>query len=315
MQIVKHLLVATTILTGIGLNSAYGYLGSFEAADGYQPFLNEVQGYNAGQYGTSNGGPGGGPVSIPTGTGLWQNLSGIYYPNFSPSSSTSYATAHQYYDRVHHNIDGYNALVITTNSEGWAGPTLKYEYHLDSRDLNGISPTATVGSKINLSFWWCPKVPGTDEGGGLGAGTIGDVIDLVDSSGNIGFSMALIQPGTTTDYVSYKNGASYVQTAIEGYSGGYSQWDLTLDLANQTITANYLDGATGLTTNLLTDASLAANMANFTTMRFASTPGVNNDKLLSLDDFSFNVTPAPEPGGAMLLGCAGLALLFRRQRK
>jgi hypothetical protein len=205
-------------------------------------------------------------------------------------------------------------MVITTNSEGWSGPTLQYQYSLDSRDLNGTNPSATAGSTINFSFWWCPTIYGTGDGGGLGAGTIGDVIDLVDSSGNIGFSMALIQPGTTTDYVAYKNSAGFTQTSIVAFNGGYSHWSLSLDLANQTISADYLDGATGTTTTLLSNATLAANMANFTKMRFASTPGVTNEKLMSLDAFTFNVVGVPEPSGFMLLALAGSSLMIRRRR-
>jgi len=39
-------------------SNAPAWLGGFEPADGYQPFLNMVQNYNAGQYGP-NGGYGG----------------------------------------------------------------------------------------------------------------------------------------------------------------------------------------------------------------------------------------------------------------
>jgi len=196
------------IICGLGilslmghLNFASAYLGGFETEDGYQSFLHEVQTYNAGQYGANNGGPGGGPTTITPGTGLWKNLSGISYPTFSSLGSTSYATGHEYYDRLDPGNVAKHGLVITTNSEGWSGPTLQYQYSLDSRDLNGTNPNTTAGKVINFSFWWCPRIYGSGEGGGIGPGTVGDTIDLVDSSGNVGFTMGLLQPGTTTDYV------------------------------------------------------------------------------------------------------------------
>lgn len=300
--------------------AARANLGSFEAADGYGPFLNEVTGYNAGQYGLANGGPGGSATAITPGTGLWYGISGVRYPATSTGGGTSYATGHQFFDRLAPSTAA-QALVITTNSEGWSGPTLSYGYHLDSRDLGGISPAATAGGVINMSFWWCPLIQGTGEGGGLGAGTIGDTVEMLDSSGNVGFKMGLIQPGTTTDYVGYDNGAGFVQTTVKGYSGGYSQWNLSLDLAGQKITASYFDAVTLTSYNFLTAANLNMTMSDFTQLRFASTPGVTNAKNLALDDFQFKVRQSgnsvPEPGGAALLfGMAAVgAGVLRRRRK
>lgn len=279
------------------------YLGSFELEDGYgqsgSVFLApaEVAKYNAGQYGTNNGGPGGGAVLIPENTGLWTGLSGTRHPNISPvTHSTAYATAHQNFDRVAHNTQA-QALVMTTNVEGWNGPTMEYGYRLDSRDLNGLNPLQTAGRMVRLSFWWCAQIFGFGDGGGLGAGTIGDTVKFLDSSGNVGFTLGLIQPGNSTDYVGWDAGSGFHADPqmIAGNFTRYSKWDILFNLTNQTVSASYQDGEGGTTYSLLTSASLAAPMSNFTNLRIASTPGINNEKRLALDDFNFSVSQIPEP--------------------
>ena len=79
-------------------NNAHAYLGGFEAADGYAPFLNDVATFNAGQYGANAGG--GGYVNIPDNTGLWQKLQGPLVPASGITGNYAYATGHQYYDRT-----------------------------------------------------------------------------------------------------------------------------------------------------------------------------------------------------------------------
>ena len=289
---------------------AHALLGGFEASDGYLRFLNEVTKYNAGQFGANAGG--GSSTAITDGTGLWYNMSGLQNKN-------SFATGYQFYDRQHR-LTNAQALMITTNSEGWNGPAMKYGYHLDSNDLNGLSPANTAGKKININFWWCPTIHGTSEGGGLGAGTIGDTIEFVDSKGHVGFTVGLKQPSTSTDYVGYNNGSGFVQTNVVGYNTGYSNWDITLDLANKTVTASYWDVLTNTSYSLLNGAGLAASMSDFTEMRFASTAGIKPQNALLLDDFKFTVgstnNAVPEPGvNALLLGMAttGISLFLRRR--
>ncbi|MFO0831341.1 MAG: hypothetical protein U0637_05785 [Phycisphaerales bacterium] len=285
--------------------SARAYLGGFELNDGYNGFLNEVTQSNQGQFGTNNGGPGGSQTPITPGTGLWYGISGVRYPSFTPGGTTAYATGHGGYQYT-----GSQGLVITTNCEGWGGPTLKYGYRLDSRDLNGVSPAATAGQVVNISFWTRPHISGTAEGGGLGAGTIGDTVEFVDSLGNVGFSVGVHQPGTSSDYVAFKNGGSYTLTSI--LSGGvYSRWDIMLDLGAQTVTASYFDGLTSTSSLLLSGAPLSMSMSNLDRLYFESTSGVGNAKEWALDDFSFHTVPAP--GAVALLGVGGVGLLRRRR--
>lgn len=318
--------IALTIITA-GLTCyplcSSAYLGGFELEDGYgksgQVFLapSEVAKYNAGQYGTNNGGPGGGAVLIPDNTGLWTGISGTRYPNSSQvTGQVAYATGHEFYDRVAHNTTA-QALVMTTNVDGWNGPTLEYGYRLDSRDLNGLDPLQTAGKIIHLTFWWCAQIFGLGDGGGLGAGTVGDTVKFLDSGGNVGFTLGLIQPGNSTDYIGWDTGSGFHADPqmIAGNFSRYSKWDILINLVNQTVSASYLDGEGGITYSLLNGVGLAANMSDFTNLRIASTPGINNEKRLALDDFNFSVSQIPEPSTIALVMLSMLFALAAQPRR
>ena len=119
------MLAAVSSLTSLLAGTSQAYLGGFEAQDGYQPFSNDVKGYDAGQYRTNNGGPGGGPGAIPINTGLWSRLDPVA-PGFP------YATGHQNLDRTYVNTSGGSGLasdlglVLTTNHQGWNAGPLQY---------------------------------------------------------------------------------------------------------------------------------------------------------------------------------------------
>ena len=68
----------------------------------------------------------------------------------------------------------------------------------------------------------------------------------------------------------------------------------TLHSATQTVTASYFDGFTSTSTTLLSNAPLAAPMANLDRLFFESTPGESNAKNWAVDDFAMSTTvPAP----------------------
>lgn len=284
---------------------ARAYLGGFELQDGYGGFLSEVTQTNEGQYGTNNGGPGGVQTAITPGTGLWYGISGTRYPNFN-AGNTAYATGHGGVQK-----SGLQGLVITTAADGWGGPALKYGYRLDARDLNGVSPAATAGQVVTVSFWTRPNLPGSSEGGNVAPGTVGDTVEFVDSAGNVGFAVGVHQPGTSADFVAFKNTGSYTLTSIQA-SGVYSRWDIKLDLAAQTVTASYFDGFTSNYTNLLLNAPLAASMANLDRLYFQSCDGVTNSKSWALDDFAMHST-VPAPAAISLFALGGLGLVRRRR--
>lgn len=291
-------------------SSASAYLGGFEAVDGYEDFLNDVATYNAGQYGTNAGG--GTYVNIPDNTGLWQKLQGPLWPTPGLAGGAAYATAHFSRDRQFPGDPTRRGLVITTNADGWGAGPQEYSYQLDSFDLGGVAPASTAGDTLDISFWSCARIFGTGEGGGLGAGTIGDTVSFYDSSGNLGFEVGYRQPATTTDFAA-TNVGSWVQSAISVNPSTYHRWDVTLDLATQTVSIDVFES--GVLTNLVSSAPLITPMSNLTELRFESTAGVNNAKIWSLDDFSMSARGIPEPTAAMLLLSTGLACSVRRGRR
>lgn len=301
------LIAALPILAITSMSQAY--LGGFENKDGYQPFLNMVQNYNAGQYGISSGYMAMAPVAITPSTGLWHNLAG----GFSSPSGISYATGHQFFDRTYVNSNGSlgqqsdQGLVFTTGHEGVNGPALKYKYDVDASDLGGLNPLATGGTNVGLSFW----ARGQLDPGLVGNGYFGNEITFEDSTGNVGFNLGVTKT-SAGDKISYWNGSSLFVSSINASSNYYDRWDLSFDLAAQTVTASYYQFVTNTSFALITNAPLSAAMSDFSHITFRSTPGVNNAKLFSVDDFTFRAVPTP--GAAALLAFSGIAAGLRRRR-
>jgi hypothetical protein len=292
-------------------SNAHAWLGGFEAADGYQPFLNMVQNYNAGQYGP-NGGYGGGPVAITPNTGLWTAVQG----GFFSSGNVSYATGHQNFDRLwwNNSIGSANnlALQLTTNHVGWGGPALEYTYDVDAPDLGGVSPPATAGQVVTASFWWMGNLQGADSSGLVPEGYFGDAIQFRDSANNVGFEVGMTQRAGG-DKVTYWNGSTLFESTIPAPASRYDRWDITLNLAAQTVSADYYQFFPNTTTTLLSNVPLMGAMANFTSMDFRTSPGVTNEKFfgLRLDDFRLSST-VPEPTTLAAAGIIGTAMLLRR---
>lgn len=317
MSRIHSALVRRTLLASAGAvltlsGSAHAWLGGFEAADGYQPFLNMVQHYNAGQYGP-NGGYGGGPTVIPPNTGLWKAINGGF---FDPSGNVSYATGHQYLDRTWVNSSGGSgsasdlALVYTTAHMGAGGGALKYSYNFDAPDFQGVSPAATGSSVIQISFWNYGEIWGTDAGGLAPNGYYGNEINFGDGAGNLAFSLGLTQrPGG--DHITYWNGSSIFESALLPTAGKYDRWDLSFDLVNDTVSATFFQFGTSTTFNLLTNVPMMNPINSLEMMTIRSSEGLFNGKYAAIDDFKIFV---PTPGAAGLLGVAGLAALRRKRR-
>ena len=304
------LLVAASAAT-----PCFAYLGGFEADDGYKPFLNDVVTYNAGQYGANAGG--GVYVDIPDNTGLWVKLQGPLYPTPGTAGGVAYATGHGGYDRTSPGSSTDQALVITTNADGWGGGSQEYSYTFDTYDLAGFIPDSTGSEVVCISFWSCSQIVGTDEipSGGLGPGTIGNTMSFLDTADNLGFALGYRQPGTTDDFAAINVNGTWVQSTVAVDPHGYHRWDIVLDLVADTVTVDIFEA--GTLTNLATAAPLINPMSDLDEMRFLSTPGVNNAKVWALDDFSMKVQGVPEPSSLALLGTALMALTvlgYRRRR-
>ena len=288
--------------------NAHAYLGGFEAVDGYAPFLNDVATFNAGQYGPNAGG--GVFTSITPNTGLWKKLQGPLVPTWG-ILGPAYATGHQYYDRTNPStLD--QALVITTNADGWNAGRQEYSYAVDSYDLGGVNPATTGGDVLMISFWSCSFIPGTSEGGGLGPNTLANTISFYDSSGNLGFAVGGIQPGTSTDFAA-TNVGSWVQSGVSVGTSTYHRWDIMLDLSLQTVSIDVFESA--VLTPLVVNAPLINTMNDFSELRFLSAPGINNAKVWALDDFAMKVRGIPEPSAILLMATGLVGLLVRRSSR
>ena len=295
-------------------SNAHAYLGGFEAADGYQPFLNMVQNYNAGHYG-ANPGYGGGPAAITPNTDFWTAVNG----GFSSPGGISYATGHQNFDRQWWNnaVGSANnlALQLTTNHQGWGGPALEYTYKVDAPDLGGVAPSATAGQVVDVSFWWMGNLNGADSFGLVPDGYFGDAVQLRDSSGNVGFQVGMTQR-VTGDKVTFWNGATMFESTLPAPANKFDRWDIKLDLANNTVSADYYQFIPNTLTTVVSNVPLMTAMGNFSSMDFRTSDGVTNDKYygLKVDDFQMHST-VPEPTTMAAIGLVAAALLARRPRR
>jgi PEP-CTERM motif len=306
-----RLTLALAAVSVLFANNAYAYLGGFEGVDGYRPFLNDVSTYNAGQHGPNAGG--GVYMPLPPNTGLWKKLQGPLWPAPGTAGGVAYATGHANFDRT--NPGGPDqALVITTNADGWSGGSQEYSYDVDSFDLGGINPNTTGGDVVNISFWSCSWIPGSGEGGGLGPGTIANTVSFYDSLGNLGFAVGGIQPGITTDFAA-TNVGSWVQSSVAVGTSSYHRWDISLDLNMQRVSIDVFEGAT--LTPLVTNAPLINPMSDLSELRFLSAPGENNAKVWALDDFTMGVRVVPEPSSILLaaMSLAGILLGHSPRRR
>jgi hypothetical protein len=115
------------------------------------------------------------------------------------------------------------------------------------------------------------------------------------------------------DKVTYWNGSTLFESTIPAPASRYDRWDITLNLAAQTVSADYYQFFPNTTTTLLSNVPLMGAMANFTSMDFRTSPGVTNEKFfgLRLDDFRLSST-VPEPTTLAAAGIIGTAMLLRR---
>lgn len=302
-------LLSASLLIAAACASAHAHLGSFEFKDGYQPFLNMVQDYNAGQFGLNSGYFAMAPVAITPSTGLWHNING----GFFSGGSVSYATGHQNFDRTWVNSNNTlgqasdQALVLTTGHQGIGGPALKYKYDIDAPDLGGVNPLSTGSAIVTASFW----ARGFLDGSVVSNGYFGNEITFEDSVGNIGYRLGHTKT-SGGDMVTFWDGTGLQVSSINASSNYYDRWDLTFDLATDTVSASYYQFATNTTFNLATGVAMQGAMGDMSHLTFRTTPGTFNGKFFAVDDFRFT-TNVPAPGAVALAGLAALGVARRRR--
>lgn len=265
--------------------------------------------YNAGQYGTGNGGPGGTATDIADNTGLWRALAGgrlnedtgaPFY--FGGQFQRDYIAAYGYAGAR----TGSQVLNLLAYDEN-----LRYSYSLDSRDFDGINPATTSDMLIEASFWTCPT--DADDAIAIGINTV--AMSFRDSMGQI-----LVDIGYTGDnLLQYRLAGSPIwqTTALSLGVSGWSQINLTLNTYTNSISLaaraySDLNTSLGANTTVITDESLGFNTENVTGIEWTATDvdGFKN----FFDDFNFTLTAVPEPGSLVLLGLAGLWGMRRKRR-
>lgn len=270
--------------------------------------------YNAGQYGTNHGGPGGTAADITDNTGLWRALAG---------GRLSEDVAAPYYfgsDLTRDHVVAYRYTLAHTGSQSLslfaADTNLSYAYSLDSRDFNGASPASTAAMSIQMSFWLNPTDWDDPDTGSIMSLSLRDAAD-----------QSVLEIGYTGDnLLQYRlpGSGSWQTTAFQLGSLGWSEISLILDTAADTASLAvraFDDGSStlGSSHGVLTSQSLGLDAGALTGMQWDLRGGALNNGAVSyihyFDDFSFTLSPVPEPGSLSLAGLAIIALLLPRRRR
>lgn len=271
--------------------------------------------YNAGQYGTNNGGAGGTAADILDNSGLWQALSGgrlnedvdaPYY--YGTTFSRDYVQAYRYPGAR----TGTSVLNLLASDVD-----LSYSYTLDARDFDGTAPSSTGGSLIQMAFWVCPSDwDDADTDNILGISLRDSMNQTVFKVGYTGDNMLQYQlPGS----------GIWNTTSVRLGSLGWSELVVILDTVNNTagIAARGFDDTNatlGDQSYVLSNQALGLDVQSLASLKWDLRGGVLNNGAASFknyfDDFNFTLTPVlvPEPAGWILTMLA-LTVLFGPRRR
>jgi hypothetical protein len=297
----------------LGNNSANGFTGivppgAFPNTMGDMTHGADLSRYNAGQFGTSHGGPGGTAADIPDNSGLWQALAGgrlnedLGAPYYLGNSFQRDYIAAYGYSNARTGTQVLNVLASDVD--------LHYRYHFDARDFHGVQPSQTAASLVAVSFWLCPS----DYDDGYTDNVLG--MAFRDSLGQ-----TLFEIGYTGDnLLQYRvgNAATWTTTTVTAGTQGWSMISLQLDLFSNTVSfsaAGFNDASSSLmpTVSLLNNTSLNLAAADLTSLDWTAVGMVGFKNFF--DDFSFSITPVPEPGSALLVLLAAMPWRFLRRRR
>lgn len=268
----------------------------------------DVSRYNAGQYGTGGGGPGGTAADIPDNSGLWRALSG---GRLNEDAGAPFYTGGQFH-RDYIAAYGYSGARTGDQVLNLLAydQDMRYSYSLDNRDFKGIDPAMTSDMRIDLSFWTCPTDADDDM---IGINTVG--MSFKDSLGQ-----TLVSVGYTGDnFLQYRVGSSlaWQTTGVLLGTQGWNEIQVSIDTHSNSISLiarafSDLNSTMGPATVITADESIGFNTDNVTQIEWTATDvdGFKN----FFDDFDFNLAVVPEPGSALMLMLAGFSLL-RRQRR
>lgn len=235
-----HLLACLSIF-GVAA-PAWAYLGGFEEQDGYQPGgslpVRDVSTYNAGQYGTNNGGPGGSLINITPNTGLFEKFDIGDITSGAGELVAHHGTGHS----------GSSYLVLRAKAEfGDTGDDgANYLYTFDDRDYSGVSPSIVTSGVITLDYWVSPQT-------GLFAGGQVTTTEFVNSAGDTVFALGTLGQASFTarPFIQWQDANGWHTTSIEGSNeGSLGLWDhvmLSFDLTSDLVSLSYMASLTGIT--------------------------------------------------------------------
>lgn len=271
--------------------------------------------YNAGSFGTNNGGPGGLATDIRDDTGLWQAVSGgrlnddAAAPNFN--GTITQGRDHVIAWRYPNPQDGAQVLDVLASEVD-----MTYKYSFDSRDFNGTAPSVTSEHQTTMSFWFCP----TDSDDGYASNVFG--LAVRDNSGQ-----TLIEVGYTGDNeLQYRlgNNSLWQSTGVIVGSHGWSQAAITINAFTNTasFSADAWDDntLTSSSHDFISDIDIGLNAGSLDSLQWSAKGGLLDANVGAVaykntfDNFQFNVVAVPEPGTAWLIGIGAL-ITFRRRRK
>ncbi len=285
---------------------AFAFLGGFEDQDGYNndyttgsgPFGNGASSYNvfyynAGSYGTNNGGPGGGPVDIANNTGLWRQLDAI------SAVGNRYAIAHAQVG-IEHSYSGDSMLGLRNDTSGAA--SLIARYFLDDRDFDTIAPGSSLATIVDWSIRLCPDAVSS----GGAADTPVFNWTFRDSELDAGLMLGWNENNT----IIYKK-ASDLTWTTSSYTldrFNYDRIDLHMDNVAKTWYLDAFDVSANQVVNIVSGSTLDAAMGNLTTIDWTLSP---NQTKTYFDESNFSVVP--EPSSSILCLVAFTALCRRRR--
>lgn len=279
-----------------------GIVGGFDPGDGYamtvslpvDPML--LDRYNAGQYGTNNGGPGGAFAAITPGTGLWVELQPTTngYVLAAADGNHTVNGPGPCLDLRGGNIHNFRTTGLSTVDGEW-------RYSLDSRDLGGLSPGAINNDRVvTLNFYYCGGVAWQGDDPGVFR------MGFIDGLGNTGFDLGLWDNSN----IYYRGVGSPVVTPIYMGPGGTYPWTyfrVVMDFVNDTFSFGitpslnagvFANDLAPPATWLIQNAPMrGTGMANLAQIRFwvdselglPGSTGVNGSNKQLLDDFTVQV--------------------------
>ena len=283
--------------------SAWAYLGGFEAGDGYDNgssgTLRDVTSYNAGEYGTNAGGPGGSFQNIAPNNGLFTK-----FDNGNVSPGYGELVGH---DTIAHS--GLGSLVLRSNAgfgDTTPGDGAQYLYNFDKRDFGGVSPTLVTSGVLTMDYWMCPQTSFFQTGTVCSTSFLNTKGDTIFSIGTVGQGLFTADP-----FIEWQDANGWHVTSILGNHNGWDRILLAFDLDNGTISFSYYSSLTGKTTILASGVSAASTMDNVSSMLLTAQPDTAKN---AFDDFHI-VSPLviPEPS-SLIAALVGIGCLMRRRR-